>query len=69
MPYAIKNGTKSMLLVNRGKKPMHVQLAGVTGGAAMVVEVNAESVEPGFEPPISKVIGPSGKIQLTMTTA
>ena len=43
---------------------MVVQLAGVRGGTAMVVEANPDSAEPGFDPQIRKAVGPLGKIEL-----
>jgi hypothetical protein len=65
MPYEMgADGVKGMLLINKTPLPRTVILAGVQGGVATAVEVDASLSEPGFAPPVVKVVSEDGVVEL-----
>ena len=63
MPY-LMGGKRGALLINKKAVRTTVGLDGISGGLAAVVEVDEASAEPGFAPPLSRIIGAKGELSL-----
>jgi len=60
----LMDGQRRALLINKKAVRATIRLEGISGGVASVVEVDEASAEPGFAPPVARVISVGGELSL-----